>query len=215
MVPECAQGHGGNRIMPGTFVGGSAKELACFALSTDTAAASLGLAAINSLLEIDRSRCVELNAADLLLRAGKGKDVSVVGHFPFVDELRKVTRNFWVMERWLRPGDRPEADAVEFLPRSDVVAISGTTLINHTLSHLLGLCPGRSLKLLLGPTTPLTEVLFDHGIDVVSGSLVVDEERVLASVGEGADFRHLKRSGGVQLLTMARDKRLLNDGKKD
>ena len=182
----------------------TALQLARLALSSEISRASLGMAAINSLIDVDTSRCSDINAGDMLLREGAGRNVSVIGHFPFTEELRKVAGHLWVIEKRQWPGDHPEGDAAEYLPRSDVVAISSTTLINHTLFRLLPLCPKKSLKILLGPTTPLTEVLFDYGIDVVSGSRVVDRERALKYIGEGVNFRQLKRTGAVRLLTMTR-----------
>ncbi len=177
-------------------------QLARLALSSDTATASLGLAAINSLLEPDRSRCTEINAADLLMERGRGKKVSIIGHFPFTDEVRAVTEHLWVIEKRQRPGDYGEEDATVYLPQSDIVAISSTTLINHTLLGLLKLCPQKSLKMLLGPTTPMTTLLFDYGIDIISGSFVVDEAAALKYISEGINFRQLKRTGSVKLVTL-------------
>ncbi len=50
----------------------------------------------------------------------------------------------------------------------------------------------------------MSEVLFDYGLDVVSGSMVTDEALVLRHISEGANFRQLKRGGGIRLLTMTR-----------
>ncbi|MCX5808138.1 MAG: DUF364 domain-containing protein, partial [Proteobacteria bacterium] len=159
-------------------------------------------AAINSLIEPDYSRCVEMNASEFLIEHGKGMNVSVVGHFPFVDDLRKVAKTLWVIEKWQRPGDCPEGDAQQFLPLSDIIAMSSTTLINHTLDSLLKLCPEGSIKMLLGPTTPFSELFFQYGIDIISGSRVLDKDLALKSIREGANFRQLKRTGAIRLLTM-------------
>ena len=86
-----------------------------------------------------------------------------------------------------------------------MVAITGTTLINHTFEELIGLCRPDAFVLVLGPTTPLSPVLFDYGADVISGTLVTDPETVLRYVSQGASFRQIKRSKGVKLLTMTRD----------
>ena len=182
----------------------TALEIARYALSDDISKASLGLAAVNSLIDIDQGKCVELNAGGLIAENAEGKNVSVIGHFPFVDELRPIARNLWVMELHPRPEDHLAEEAEKFLPQSDIVAISGTTLINHTLPGLLRLCTNTSVKMLLGPTTPVSEVLFDYGLDVVSGSMVTDEALVLRHISEGASFRQLKRGGGIRLLTMMR-----------
>lgn len=182
----------------------TALELAQFSLSNDISKASLGLAAINSLIEIDELRSVEINAGELLLQKGIGKNVSVIGHFPFTDALKKITKNLWVIEKRQRSGDYPEDDAEQYLPQSDIVAISSTTLINHTLLGLLELCPEKSIKMLLGPTTPMTTALFDYGVDIISGSKVIDDTGVLKHISEGANFRQLKRTGTVKLITMMR-----------
>jgi hypothetical protein len=56
--------------------------------------------------------------------------------------------------------------------------------------------------MLLGPTTPMTNVIFDYGINMISGSLVIDQELALTCIKQGANFRQLKRSGAIKLLTM-------------
>jgi uncharacterized protein (DUF4213/DUF364 family) len=182
----------------------SALELARLSLSEDISEASLGLAAINSLIDTDMSAALEVNAGDLLMEHGKKKNISIIGHFPFTDGLRKIAGNLWVIEKQQRPDDYPEGDAEKYLPQSDIVAISSTTLINHTLPELLKLCPKNSLKMLLGPTTPMTKVLFDYGVDIISGSKVIDDKSALKYISEGANFRQLKRTGSVKLITMMR-----------
>jgi uncharacterized protein len=183
----------------------TALELSQLSFSEDISEASLGIAAINSLIKIDESRCLEVNASDLLLEMGKGKNVSIIGHFPFVDTLKQSARNLWVIERRLRPGDYAEDEAETLLPQSDIVAISSTTLINHTFEPLLALCSRKSLKMLLGPTTPMSDALLDYGVDIVSGSRVIDEMTALRSISEGATFRQLKRTGSIRLVSMAKD----------
>lgn len=200
MLRDCADDH--EETEPLLFDEKTAGQLARLSLSSDIGKASLGLAAINSLISIDTDQCTEVNAAEIIMEKGKGKNVSIVGHFPFVDELKEVVNNLWVIEKWQREGDYPEEDSAQYLPQSNVIAISSTTLINHTLEGLLPLCPKSSFTMLLGPTTPMTEVLFEHGIDMISGSLVVDTRRALTYIKQGANFRQLKRSGAIRLLTM-------------
>jgi uncharacterized protein (DUF4213/DUF364 family) len=184
----------------------SALELARLSLSENISEASLGLAAINSLIDTDMSAALEINAGDLLMEQGKEKNISIIGHFPFTDDLRKIAKNLWVIERWQRPGDYPEEEAETYLPQSDFIAISSTTLINHTLPAILSLCPPGSVKMLLGPTTPVTPVLFNYGIDIISGSRVTDRAVVLKYISEGANFRQLKRSGGIRLITLMKNR---------
>jgi uncharacterized protein len=74
---------------PRSLADHSARQLAELALSPDSSDSSLGLAAINSLINIDKARVADINAGDLLIKEGASKDVAVIGHFPFTDALRK------------------------------------------------------------------------------------------------------------------------------
>jgi uncharacterized protein (DUF4213/DUF364 family) len=164
--------------------------------------ASIGMATINSLIEIDESTCVEANAYEILLEKGRGRNVGVVGHFPFISLLKETAKKLWVIEKRPLDGDLPEEAAEEILPQCDIVGITGTTFINHTLADLLAQCKG-SFVALIGPTTPLTPVLFDYGIDVISGSKVVEPQKVIRFISQGATFKELHHHG-VKLLTMMR-----------
>jgi len=123
----------------------------------------------------------------------------IVGHFPFITQLRSVTEELSVIEKKPQEGDFPEAEANRLLPQADVVGITGTAFTNHTLEHLLGLCNPKAYVVILGDTTPLSSVLFDYGISALSGTRVIDPKTVLLCVSQGATFRQIR---GIRLLTM-------------
>jgi uncharacterized protein len=183
----------------------TALELARYCLEEDTAKASLGLAALNSLLDIASSRYSDVDGLKLVKDIGKRKNVSVIGHFPFLDDLAREAKNLWIIEKQPRPGDFPEEKGKDLLPQSDIVVISSTTLINHTLPGILGLCREGSIKMLLGPTTPFSEVLFEYGIDMLAGSVVTEKDVVLRSVSEGANFMQIKKRGGIRFVSIIKD----------
>jgi len=163
--------------------------------------ATIGMATINSLIEVDEQRCVELNAGNLLAEKGKGKRVALVGHFPFVPELRQAAEELWVIERQPQPGDFAEDQAEKLVPMTEVIGITGTAFTNHTIEHLLELCKPQTYVVILGGTTPLSPVLFNYGVDAISGAQAIDPEMVLRCVSQGATFRQIK---GIRLLTMTR-----------
>ena len=169
----------------------SARELAKLAHSEDLLDASVGVAAINSLLEPDAAALHDGNAYDLIASRGAGKAVTVVGHFPFVDRLRAEVGSLSVLELFPRDRDLPASEAQRVIPQSQVVVITGTALINGTLDGLLELAKG-SYTIILGPSTPLTPVLLKHGVAAICGSLVTDPEAVLQSVSEGVSFRYMQ-----------------------
>ena len=186
----------------GRLASRSGRELVELLRSDSTLEASVGMAAFNALLSVDESCCTEVNAADVIAERGRGRSVAIVGHFPFLQQIQEAAARCWVLELNPRPGDLPASMADDVLPKADVVALTGTSLINHTFDDLIGLIRPESYVLLLGPSAPLTPALFEVGVDAVSGTLVSDVERVLPLVKQGANFRQIKRAGGVRLLTL-------------
>jgi uncharacterized protein (DUF4213/DUF364 family) len=160
------------------------------------------MAAINSLLEINEDECQDLNARDLIAEKGTGKKVAIVGHFPFIAQLREVVNKLWVIEKNPREGDHTEAEAKGIIPQADVVGITGTAFTNHTIEHLLELCRPGAYVVVLGDSAPLSPLLFDHGVDAVSGTKVVDAELAMQCVSQGATFRQIR---GIELLTMMKE----------
>lgn len=185
----------------GLLVEKDAKALAHMANSESSLEAAIGMATINSLIEIDDTRCTEINAGDLLIRKGDGKRVAIVGHFPFVPQLHSIAEELWVIEREPQEGDFTEADSERFLPQADVIGITGTAFTNHSLEGLLSLCNPKAYVLILGGTTPLSPLLFDYGINAVAGTQVIEPKAVLRYVSQGATFRQIR---GIRLLTMER-----------
>ncbi len=178
------------------------RELAGWLCSSSILEASIGMAAFNALLEADETACTEVNAEDVILERGTGRRVAIVGHFPFVERVRRAAGECWVVELHPRPGDVPAEQAGEVLPRADVVAITGTSLINHTFDELIALCRSDAFVVLLGASAPLSPVLFDYHVNAVSGTRVVDVPVVLQAVSQGATFRQIP---GKRLLTMMRE----------
>jgi uncharacterized protein len=179
-----------------------AQALAGLARSENPLEASIGIAAINSLLDIDESRAQELNAAEVLAEHGRDRTVAIVGHFPFIEKLRPVVGQLWVIELHPIEGEYPAESAADLLPKAEVVAITGSAVINHTLDGLLALCDPTSTVMVLGPSTPLSSVLFSHGAGILSGTHVVDEAAVLRTVAQGATFSQVE---GARRLTLVKE----------
>jgi uncharacterized protein (DUF4213/DUF364 family) len=181
----------------------SVRELAELARSDELMEASIGVAAINSLLDMDEALAVEINASEVLTSRGRGKNVALVGHFPFIPQLRESAGQLWVIEQNPSEDEYPAEAAEDLIPRADIVAITSSSLVNHTLDGLLALCPPQATVMLLGPSTPLSPILFEHGATIISGTRVVDEAAVLRTVGQGAAFRQVE---GARLLTFVQEK---------
>lgn len=199
------EGHPGHKIVrePGRLRGKPALELVKYANSDHLLEASIGMAAVNSLIDIDETRCMEKNAFDVLAEKGAGKDIAIVGHFPLIPRLKKHARRVFVIEQRPQEGDLPAEASEEIIPNVDVVGLTGTAFANHTIERLLELSRDKFV-VMIGPTSPLTPVLFDYGVDVIGGSKVVDPEKAIRSISEGATFRQVE---GVRHLNMFKEKK--------
>jgi len=182
----------------------SARELAALADSANQPTlCSLGMAALNALLTPGVQETNEMNAEEMIARLGAGKRVALVGHFPFIESLKRRVGELKVLELNPRPGDHPAEAAPAVLGQAEVAAITGMTFQNHTLERLLELTAPGAQILILGPSTPLHPRLFDHGIGVLSGAVVMDIPRVMRCVAQGGNFQQIHRSG-VRLVNLAR-----------
>jgi uncharacterized protein (DUF4213/DUF364 family) len=170
-------------------------------LSDNLLEASIGIVAINSLLDVDESQMEQINAAEVFAHESKDKNLVVIGHFPFVDRMKSIAKKRWVIEKRPFGEDFPEEAAQEFIPQADVIAITGTALINHTMEGLLSLCRPGSMVMVLGPSTPLSPLLFNYGISFLSGSRIIDEDAAVITIQQGATFPQVK---GERLVTMSK-----------
>jgi len=62
------------------------------------------------------------------------------------------------------------------------VGVTGSALTNHTMDHLLSICNPNAYVAVLGDRTPLSPVLFDYGVDAISGTMAVDSEQPSAAL---------------------------------
>ncbi len=180
-----------------------ARELAHLARSENSLQAGIGLAALNALLPPHPDLWQDLNAEEVIATQGADKTVALIGSFPFVPRLRPRVGRLFVLDLQPKDDEFPAEAAPELLPQADIIAITSMTFVNHSLENLLNLCRPQATILLLGPTTPLSPLLFEHNIDLLSGAVVMDIDRVLTTIKQGANFRQVHRAG-VRLVTMRR-----------
>lgn len=185
---------------PGQLESLSALDLASWIESEIPLRRSLGCAAINALLNQDPSLWVDQNAEGAILEHGRGKKAVLIGHFPFAYHLKEELGELNVFDLNPSGEDLPASAAPDYLPEADLVAITGMTFINHTLPDLLSCCKPDAFVLVLGPSTPLTPILYEFGVNLLAGSVVENIPAVLAALGQGANFRQIHHAG-VRLIT--------------
>jgi len=197
-APGCGSMNGRAGVAnAGNLTGMSARDLAACARSDNLLDASVGVAALNSLIEPPSEALVEMNAYELIAGRSKGATVSVVGHFPFVDRLRGIAEVRLIQrEPWDREGALREAE--EKIPGCEVVALTASSLINRTFDRLLDLAGG-AYVVVVGASTPLSARLFEKGVSALCGTVVSDIDAARRSIVQGATFREMR---GIRRVTM-------------
>jgi len=173
-------------------------ETASLLKSWEPLEAGLGLAAFNSLMD---PRGENINVLDFLLRESSGKTVTCVGRFPFFPDISRIAARAFLLEMEPREGEFPPYAAEEVVPESDLVIITGTTLITKTMQRLLELSRD-AVAVVLGPSTPMSEVLFDFGASVIAGVRVTDPEALRVSLAQGV--KYYRKIAGIEPVTMFR-----------
>jgi uncharacterized protein (DUF4213/DUF364 family) len=179
----------------------SLKQLAFAVKSWNMLDASLGLAAINSILNTlsnvmeisapltgcddNQHRIEDLSAFTHHILEGTSQKIACFGHFPKIEYLRKVCQ-LTILDRNPQPGDYPDSACEYLLPEQDLVYITGTAFINKTLPRLLELSRNAQV-VLLGPSVPISPVLFKHGADLIAGMVVSDQQILWEAVQAGGN----------------------------
>lgn len=173
----------------GRLIGKSALELAHRIKDWEPLEASVGLAAINSLIKpIGRKFHVNQH----ILKIVPGKTVTIVGRFPFNDEVANLAKKTYLLEMEPIKDELPSFAAEDVIPKSDLVIISATALINKSLPRLLELSKNKRC-IVLGPSTPMNEVLCKFGVQILAGVRVVKSRALFLSVMQGVKtFKKLK-----------------------
>jgi hypothetical protein len=184
--------------------GSPARALANELRQARGARASLAAATVNALLPQASEFWEPDRLEDVIRRLGADRSVAIVGHFPFVGTLRSQVGSLTVLEEHPRPGDLHASAAAEVLPGAEVVVITGMAFVNRSLTELLRLCSARARVVIAGPSTPLSPVLFEHGVNRLCGAIVGNEAAVLRAVAAGEGF-HGVHQAGVELVTLSAD----------
>jgi len=173
----------------GEFIGMSAKEVAQLAKSWNLTEASIGVATINSLMDLVGEK---VNALDYIEEIARGKRIVFVGHFPRMDRIREKAKSLEIIEKRQKIGDYPDTASEFLIPRADIVVITGSVFVNKTYKRLLELSKN-CYTILMGPSVIMSDILFDYGVDVLAGSKVINPEKVLLSISQGAHLKNFSK----------------------
>ncbi len=165
----------GETSAAGKLRGKSLKEVAGYLLSDDDKLKCIGLAAINAGVFPREENLREINVRDLIMEKGRERKVAYIGHFSFLDNWNGGEEERMIFEMNPEKGDIPADEIPRLLPEADVAVITGMTLSNHTFENVMKSVRDDAYVILTGASSPLSEKLFDYGVDAVGGILFDDD----------------------------------------
>ena len=193
--------HGNYVTDMGNLTQKTSLELAQYAKSWNLTEAGIGVAAINSMITL-KKELIDLNAENFVLEKGRDKKVVMVGAFPFMDKLKSISKQMIVLE--LDPyqldakkGVLPDSAAEYVIPDCDLFIITGSTLINKSMERLLSLArKSKPYTVVMGPSTVMSEILFDYGADMIAGAEVINPDAIIRKISQSGGMINSKNCPG-------------------
>lgn len=149
-------------------------------MSDDQEEAGAGMAVCNACYNTPE-RLAALNAAvscETLCTDGlslAGLTIGMIGRMSRTARNLSGAKKVYIFELSPKDGDLPASEEERLVPQCDILIVTGTSILNHTLPHLLELAAGARI-ILLGPSVPLLPELHGAGISRLSG-LVITRRR--------------------------------------
>ncbi|HAQ38825.1 MAG TPA: hypothetical protein DCQ58_09990, partial [Saprospirales bacterium] len=86
----------------------------------------------------------------------------------------------------------PAGQFRDILPTSDLIIITGLTLVNNTFDELLSYIPAQTTSILIGPSAGIPpELFFENNIDMIGATRITKTELLFPLVSQGAAGFHL------------------------
>lgn len=168
---------------------------------------TLGIATINALAStcykkglLDYKVDINRDPFDNLDIKENSKTVVVGALVPYFKYLIKENKDFKILEldKTTLKGEElnhfvqsPSKEADEKVRDADYLVVTGTTLINDTIDHLLSLAKDDCEIVVVGPTVSMMpQAMFNRGVNHVGGVLVTDVDKVLDVIAEAGSGYH-------------------------
>ncbi len=201
---------------PGELYQTSSTELADMVLSEEPLERAVGLAAVNALSQLiiaarseEYNRYTDLDTLEYI-PLNKDSKVGIVGRIdPFINFLAKnsagvtiIDDNPAISEGSLGKGVKLSRK-IEDIEDSDILIITGSTMIEHSLEEPLKAASNAVFRMVVGPTASwIPDVAFQLGVDVVSGMTFIDIEKAFRTIMEGGGTRYFSKYAEKYTITV-------------
>jgi len=191
----------------GNFEGSPVSEIIKYSLDTNVLKSAIGVATLNALShlifesdnETEYERVIDKDGFNLL-EIQPHETVSLIGAFgPYIRRLKTMGNPFFIIEKnpqTLRLDEtkyfKPESEIRSALEKSGVVILTGTSIVNHTIDHILSLLKNGIRAAIIGPTASMVpDAFFKRGVHIMAGVQISNPDLMIKILKQGGSAYHL------------------------
>ena len=208
-IPEavCCPTTAARMPQAGNLESKSVSEILKYSLDPNVLKSAIGIAILNALsqLVIESENVAEYQIVkDVdgfdLLEIKPHETVSLIGAFgPYIKRLKTMGNPFFIIEKnrqTLRPDEmkyfKSESEMSFALEKSDVVIITGTSIVNHTIDTILSFITHGTRTAIIGPTASMIpDAFFKRGLQVMAGVKILKPDLMIKILKQGGSAYHL------------------------
>ena len=210
-IPEavCCPTTAARMPQAGDLEGRPLSEILKYSLDNNILKSAIGAAAANAISQLiiesereNKYQIVKNRDGFDLLEIQPGETVSLIGAFgPYIRRLKMMGNPFFIVEKnpqTLRPDEmkyfKPQTEMASALEESEVVIITGTAIVNHTIDHILSYTSDRQRTAIIGPTASMIpDAFFGRGVQVMAGIRILNPDGMIKILKQGGSAYHLLR----------------------
>jgi uncharacterized protein (DUF4213/DUF364 family) len=161
------------------------------------------LNAISSkLLTTSDYRIIENSDPIDLIDLTSKKTITIVGGFQtYIQKISETNNKLYILElneNALSEEQKqfyvPASEYSKILPASDIVIITGLTLVNNTIDDLLSSIKPKTQVIVTGPSSSIIpDVLFKNRVNIIGATRITDSDLLFSIVSEAGAGFHLFR----------------------
>ena len=208
-IPEavCCPTTAARMPQAGNLAGMAVWEVLHYAAEKNVLKSAIGVAAINGVTQLFLESGVEtegkiVNGVDGfdLLKIQPHETVSLIGAFgPYIRRLKMMGNPFFIIGRnplTLREDERQfyrlESEMAPALEESNVIVMTGTAIVNHSIDTILSHLNKGIRSAIIGPTASmLPDAFFKRGVDVMAGVRILNSDSMISILKQGGSAYHL------------------------
>ena len=193
-------------------------QIVKYSLDPHVLKSAIGVATLNALsqLIIESEHVAEyLIVKDTdgfdLLKIQPTETVSLIGAFgPYIRKLKIMGNPFFIVERniqTLRPDEmkyyKPESEMSFALKQSEVVIVTGTTFVNHSIDTILSFVSNGKRTAIIGPTASvIPDAFFARSVNVMAGVRILGPGLMIKILKQGGSAYHLLKQCSEKIAFM-------------